>query len=76
MLSRKFHLFHVQHFLTFHTQPGFALLMIQVIVTHIDAKTHAALVRTAHRHGQRIVGVHYAHFGIFIDAQFGRTILL
>ena len=47
-----------------------------MIVTHVDAKAHAALIRPANRHGQRIIGINHTHFRILIDAQFGRTVLL
>ncbi|MNN46260.1 hypothetical protein D3C81_1606360 [compost metagenome] len=76
MLTGKRHLFHVQHFFALHAQPGFALLTIQVIVTHIDAKAHAAFISSANRHRQRIVGVNHTHFRVLIDAQFRCTVLL
>ena len=76
MLAGEHHLFHVQHLLTFHPQPGFALLTVKVIVTHINTKANAAIVCAAHRHGECIIGIHHANFGIFINAQFGRTVLL
>ena len=47
-----------------------------MVITHGDAKTDAALVCATHRHGQRIIGVHHADFGILINAQLGGTVLL
>ncbi len=76
MLARQVHLFHVQHLFTFHPQPGFALLTVQVIVAHINTETHAAFICPTYWHGQRIIGVHHADAGIFIDTQLGGAVLL
>jgi hypothetical protein len=62
MLTGDLHLFHVEDFLTFNAQPGFALLAVKVIVTDVNAKADAAIVRAAYRHGERIVGVDDAGF--------------
>ena len=76
MLAADGHFLHVQHFLTLHPQPGFALLAVKVIVANIDAEADAAFVSAAYRHGQRVIGIHHAGFSIFIDPQFRRAILL
>ncbi|GAR76275.1 hypothetical protein NGUA18_04198 [Salmonella enterica] len=76
MLTGKLHLFHVQHLLAFDSQPGFALLTIKVIITHIDAKADASFIGPANRHRQRVIGIHYAHFRLLVDAQFRRPVLL
>lgn len=76
MAAGQFHLAGIQHFLTLHPQPGFALLSVQVVVAHVGAEADAARVGAAHRHGQRVVRIHHADAGIFINAQFGAAILL
>ena len=75
MLTGKLHLLHVQHF---HLSPaaGFTQLTVQMIITHGDTKADAAVIGTAYRHGQGIIGVNDADFGIFINTQFGCAILL
>ena len=76
VLPGDVHLFDVQDLLTFHSQPGFSLLAVKVIVADINAEADAALIGAAYRHRQPIIGIHNAGFRIFIHPQFGRTILL
>ena len=76
MLTGERHLFHIEDFLTFNAQPGFALLTVKVVVTDIDTKADAAIVRPAYRHRERIVRVHHAGFCILVNPQLRRAILL
>ena len=76
MLTGERHLFHIEDFLTFNAQPGFALLAVKVVVTDIDAKANAAFVRPAYRHGERIVRIHHAGLRILVNPQLRRAILL
>ena len=76
MLTRDRHLFHIEDFLTFYAQPGLALLTVKVIVTDVDTKADAAIVRAAYRHGERIVRVDHAGLRILVNPQLRRAILL